>query len=345
MPTFRHGLCKLGDYYQYCFRIEGRQFKGSTRATDRTTAEKVLREKRREAVLQIQTGYVEPPTVSELVRQWVIAHTQTLSPNHVLNTQRLAGKWVLPTMGEVRIDRVTTSMVLGIRSRMLESGLKLPTANLLFRTIKLLWNFAVKMGWIERLPFQAAQLRVQKKPRQVVPAPRVSEFLATVDEITEDTQKRLAIRFALFCGMRISEVMTMRYEWLDRSRHLYTVGKAKGKEARVVPIPEWLWVQLASLPKTLSPWLFPGPNGKPRSRVYLNQTLELAAKQMGLGTLTPHRLRGSFATLHAEAGTPITDIQGLMGHKDITTTIGYVEQTLEAKRRAQDALSIRLGLA
>lgn len=68
MPTFRHGhgLCKLGDYYQCCFRIEGRQFKGPIRAMDRRTAEKVLREKRREAVLQIQTGYVEPPIRSQL---------------------------------------------------------------------------------------------------------------------------------------------------------------------------------------------------------------------------------------------------------------------------------------
>ena len=147
----------------------------------------------------------------------------------------------------------------------------------------------------------------------MIPAPRVSEFLATVDAITEDPQKRIAIRMALFCGMRISEVMTMRYEWLDLSGHLYTIGKAKGKEARIVPIPDWLWAQLASLPKTLSPLLFPGPTGKPRSRVFLNQTLELAAEKMGLRRLTPHRLRGSFATLHAASGTPITDIQNMLG--------------------------------
>ena len=56
MPAFRHGLCKLGDYYHYHFKVLGIQFHGSTRATDQATAKKVLIEKRREAVLKIQTG-------------------------------------------------------------------------------------------------------------------------------------------------------------------------------------------------------------------------------------------------------------------------------------------------
>jgi len=62
--------------------------------------------------------------------------------------------------------------------------------------------------------------------------------------------------------------------------------------------------------------------------------------------VTQHRLRSSFASLHAsEAGTPISEIQSMLGHKNIQTTMIYVETSLEAKRRAQDALSVRLGLS
>lgn len=45
-----------------------------------------------------------------------------------------------------------------------------------------------------------------------------------------------------------------------------------------------------------------------------------------------------------QAGTPITEIQSMLGHKCITTTMIYIETGQEAKRKAQDALSERLGL-
>jgi len=57
-----------------------------------------------------------------------------------------------------------------------------------------------------------------------------------------------------------------------------------------------------------------------------------------------HRLRATFASLHAEAGTPITEIKDLLGHKNIQTTMIYVETSLESKRHSQDALGMKLGL-
>ena len=63
------------------------------------------------------------------------------------------------------------------------------------------------------------------------------------------------------------------------------------------------------------------------------------------GSNTKHGLRATFASLRALAGAPITEIQGMLGHKCITTTMIYIETSLEAKRRAQDALSLKLELA
>jgi integrase len=56
-------------------------------------------------------------------------------------------------------------------------------------------------------------------------------------------------------------------------------------------------------------------------------------------------LRATFASLHAEAGTPLSELQTMMGHKDYKTLWGYIEQTLDARRNAQDSLGKRLGLA
>jgi len=138
----------------------------------------------------------------------------------------------------------------------------------------------------------------------------------------------------------------MRWEWFSPDQRTYTVGKAKGKEARVLPIPTWLWTSIHSMPKAiLSAWVFPALDGKPHRNNFLHKPLTNASTKLGLGNLTQHRLRATFATLHAQACTPITEIQGMLGHKCITTTMIYIETSLEAKRKAQDALSQKLGLA
>jgi len=78
MASFKNGLLKHpSGFYHYCFRVQGRQYKGSTRATDRATAEKVLVEKRREALLgkaQLRTTVL---SVRELVLNWLDAHRGT----------------------------------------------------------------------------------------------------------------------------------------------------------------------------------------------------------------------------------------------------------------------------
>jgi integrase len=187
--------------------------------------------------------------------------------------------------------------------------------------------------------------RIQRKPRPTIPAGRIQEFLDTVDRATACPQKRCMVRIMLGLGLREGEVLGMRWEWFNPEQRTYTVGRAKGKEARVLPVPSWVWSQIMALPKTTSPWCFPDACLRPRRPNFLRGLLSRVRKEFGIGHITQHRLRASFASLHAEAGTPITEIQGMLGHKNITTTMIYVEQTLEAKRRAQDSLSKQLGLA
>ncbi|MDR3572308.1 MAG: tyrosine-type recombinase/integrase, partial [Anaerolineaceae bacterium] len=123
------------------------------------------------------------------------------------------------------------------------------------------------------------------------------------------------------------------------------VGKAKGKEARVLPVPNWLWNSIHAMPKTLSEWVFPAEDGKPHRAQFCKKALQRVCKALGLGNVTQHRLRATFASLHAETGTPLPEIQGMLGHKNIQTTMIYVETSLDAKRKSQDVLSQKLGLS
>ena len=137
----------------------------------------------------------------------------------------------------------------------------------------------------------------------------------------------------------------MRHEWFDPSRRLYQVGKSKSKTTRIIPVPDWVWESIHALPATQSEWVFPAADGAPHRPQFCKKALKRVCQELGLGNVTAHRLRATFCSNHAAAGTPLTELQGMCGHASVETTMIYVETSLEAKRRAQDALSLKLGLA
>lgn len=348
MLSFKNGLAKdpRTGTWLYCFKINRQVFKGSTRARDRITAGKIRDEKRKEAVLEQKGLQSRIPTVTELVALWFSAHQAIHSRSHLVSVEGALRLWVCPKLGDVRIDRVTTLMIEDARRGMLEAGRSPVSANLMIRSVRLLWRWAVRIGYIEIVPFVVNQMRVQRKPRPVVPVARVKEFFDAVDSISANPQVRVMLRVMVGLGLRRTEALGMRWEWFSVGQRTYTVGKAKGKEARIIPVPEWLWQSLHAMPKTLSEWVFPSrKDGKPHRHNFLTKFLKAVASKLELGNLTQHRLRATFASLHAQAGSPITEIQGMLGHKNIATTMIYVETSLDAKRKAQDDLSQKLGFA
>jgi len=345
MAGFKNGLQKVGDVYHFCFRVNSKQFKGSTRARDLQTARKVLEEKRQEAILGKPLHPAEVLTFAALVQEWISIHAVFASRKHIENVELMSRIWLIPRFGKTAIDQITLGMVLEARSRLLEAGRSVSTANSLFRVVKLLMNHAVTAGHLESVPFRIKLLKVQRKPRPIVPASRIPEFLAAVDARSKSPHVTVMIKAMLGLGIRESEALGMRWQWLNSPAKTYVVGKAKGMEARVIPVPNWLWDAIHDMPKTFSDWVFPAEDGKPHRPHFCKKVLQSVAEDLGLGDLSQHRLRATFASLHAEAGTPITDIQGMLGHRAITTTMIYIETSLEAKRRSQDALSQKLGLS
>jgi len=348
MLKFKNGLAKdpITGTWVYCFKVNGKITKGSTRVKDRVTAGKILEEKRIEVVLEQKGLQSHIPTVSELLKIWFDAHQGIHSRSHLISVEGIIRLYMVPKIGDVRIDRVTPCMVEEGRQRILDGKRSPVTANLLIRSARLLWRYALRMGYIDHVPFVVHQMKVQQKPRPVVPVAKVKDFFQAIDEFARNPQVQVMLRVMVGLGLRQSEALGMRWEWFSEDQRTYIVGKAKGREARVLPVPAWLWDAIYAMPKTLSEWVFPTPkDGKPHRNNFLQKPLTTVATNLGLGHLTQHRLRATFASLHAQAGTPIHEIQGMLGHKNIQTTMIYIETSLDAKRQAQDNLSQKLGLS
>ena len=156
----------------------------------------------------------------------------------------------------------------------------------------------------------------RKLPKSVKP----DEFKRLIGTLKpKDNLFRVAFLLAYGSGLRVSEVVNLKKENVF-DRHLEIWG-GKGGVDRTVPTPKgWKDFMKKYLPIDRS-----------------IRTLERKFKQCSLKAGLPdyysfHSLRHGFATRLVEAGVPISHIQVLLGHSNISVTSIYT------KARPEDAL-------
>jgi integrase len=149
-----------------------------------------------------------------------------------------------------------------------------------------------------------------------------------------NTEERMTFQFFLGTGFREQEVMFCSWQNVDSKGKVVAVRskpelgfRPKDKEERSVPVPDSLIAALAKRKQqSNSMFVFPGPDGKPNG--HFLRMLQKLALRAGLNCgecLTKHgkscatqamcrewglhKFRKTFATMHNEAGVPVTAIQ------------------------------------
>ncbi len=147
------------------------------------------------------------------------------------------------------------------------------------------------------------------------------------------------------CGLRVSELCGLRVDDVDWSEQIMRV-RGKGKKERLVPVgkPALMaiqdyWNTFKQPPGGASPIFFTETKKRaPLSPLQLSRRLKKYLSIAGLDpSLTPHKLRHSYATHLLDAGADLRSVQELLGHAHLITTQVYTHVTTERLKRAYDA--------
>ncbi len=145
---------------------------------------------------------------------------------------------------------------------------------------------------------------------------------------------RAALSVAYGCGLRVSEITSLKITDIDSARMLIRVEQGKGRKDRYVMLAPDLLGLLRQwwLVKRPRGWLFPGQQpAQPITTRQLNRACHAAAEAAKLDKrVSMHTLRHSFATHLLEKKTDIRVIQVLLGHKKLDTTAVYTRVALKA---------------
>jgi integrase len=250
------------------------------------------------------------------------------------------------------------SVVVRHRSFLESLSLSGATINLHLSAIRRLADEAAESGWLG--PELAIGVRRVKGVKRL--GTKIGNWLSReqaqdlLDAIPRSTLagKRDAAIIALLlgCGLRRSEVVSLRLDqFQSREGHWVIVDlRGKGGRVRTVPVPCWckalidIWLRDSRV-----------TDGKVFRRIWKNKTelgfglatdvvwcaVKRYAKQIGIDHLAPHDLRRTCARLCHSSGGELEQIQFLLGHASVQTTERYIG----CRQKFKDAVNDRFEMS
>lgn len=150
------------------------------------------------------------------------------------------------------------------------------------------------------------------------------------------------------CGLRVSEVATLKIEHLDRADGYLHVVNGKGGKQRTAIVPKPVLEALeAHIQGRSEGYVFEGRAHGHISTRQIQRLLDEVAEKAGLQEtrpgkirqrkrITPHLLRHSFSRWTLDAGIDIAYLQQQLGHSSLSTTAIYLQARPNHRRKAYE---------
>ena len=183
-------------------------------------------------------------------------------------------------------------------------------------------------------PRKAKRLPIVLSPQEVI----------RLLEAAPSLRDKLLLGLMYATGMRVSEVVKLRYRDLDFNRRVINVWQGKGRTDRQVMLPLSFEPVLKGLASAYDAdeYLFPGERvGRHLSPRTARRVMARAVQIAGIRkAASPHSLRHSFATHLFENNTDVRRIQKLLGHAKLETTMIYTKVAARSTDAVQSPLDV-----
>lgn len=206
---------------------------------------------------------------------------------------------------------------------------------------------AIRFFYRQVLGWPELKLQVPKRPQRI-PELLTRREVRRIFSACRNRKHRMMLETCYGCGLRVSEVVSLRVRDIDGERRLLRVEQGKGAKDRLVLLSKTLLDHLRAywwLYRSAE-WLF--PNGQdpshPLTLTSIQKAFARAKQRAGIEKIGGiHSLRHAYATHQMEAGLPVDQLRHLLGHRDIHSTLHYVHW-VPNYREGQGAADLLAGL-
>ena len=231
-----------------------------------------------------------------------------------------------------------------------------------YRSLRVWYNYLVKR--VKCLPASPMDdLDAPGLPNGVRPYVTLAQYQRLTDSIHSDTwvecRDRCILYLLFWCGLRITELTSLRQSDVDVVRQQVTVQEGKGGLGRIVPcgadLGPMIRTYLARRPTTKDGQgiagnpLFVSNNGNGDARAAISgngvrQMLRRRCKAIGMAYQNPHRFRHGYAMLFLNNGMQLSAVSDTLGHASEEFTRRFYAHWLpEGIRREYAEVRRRVG--
>lgn len=200
------------------------------------------------------------------------------------------------------------------------------SASIYFAALSVVLKRAVIKGYLAANPCDAMELKDKPKAEKGERAYlTTAEFKKLISTPMINKEVCGAFAFCCLCGLRLSDVETLRWDEIDEQNGWITKRMKKTDDVVQIPLSE---TAKRFLPERRGDMVF-----ELRARPYMGTIIKAWAKMAGINKeISWHTSRHSFATMTLENGGDLYAISKTLGHKSVTTTQIYAEMLDEQKR-------------
>jgi len=248
-------------------------------------------------------------------------------------------RWADSHFGALHLDEISRDRIDRLMTARKAEKVSNASVNRMLAVVRsVLRKAANEWEWIDRSP----KVRLLPEPKLRV------RYLSSVEalELLRHLPSHLAAmaQFSLLTGLRQGNVRGLRWSQVDlEGRKLWiNADQAKGGRAIAVPLPPEAASVLSKQRGQHSEWVFTF-RGKPITQVNTKAWRE-ALKRAGITDFRWHDLRHTWASWHAQGGTPQSVLQELGGWESASMVRRYAHFSPEHLRGYADGFGERVRL-
>ncbi len=286
------------------------------------------------------------PTVADLAERFMRVHVKVnCKPSTAATYRSHLDCHILPALGERALGAVGRGEVAALHHRLRDTP---TTANAVVRTISTMFHLAEAWELVPpgRNPCRSVRHYKEHARERFLTPEEFRRLGRVLKEAEADGSVWLpaiaAIRLLVLTGCRHSEIVSLRWDDVDR-----TAGELRLRDAkagpRMVPLTEPMSAVLAGIRREPgNPWVIVGQGSGTRLSGLRNYWHSIREKA-GLHDVRLHDCRHSYASRALALGEGLPTIGKLLGHRKIATTARYAHLMRDAEKVAATRVGDSIG--
>lgn len=289
----------------------------------------------------------EVPTIARFADDFLETYAKgNNKPSEVHTKERLLRGHIVPALGRLRLDEITTRDIEEFKTAKLKTH-SAKSVNNHLAVLGRLFAVAQEWGVIDKAP-RVKSIKAKEPDMRWLTDDELAQLLAATEE-----PWRTVVLVAARTGLRQGELRALRWVDVDlrggklmvrQSAWTDQLGTPKGGRSREVPLSDEAIAALEAHPRHLHGGLvFGGNDGQMRMEDAWQWAIHKAVDAAKLGVLGWHTLRHTFASHLVIRGVSLLTVKDLLGHADIRTTMRYAHLAPGASREAVTRLDLLPG--